>query len=429
SVGLFDTYRFTGNFSAQAPTVIIGGKAAVSTSQKVVLVDELQLFNSTFNPQEAQALFSQYMTQLQPKILKPNATFKNRENQTQDRITTSSNQIYLEIWDNDKVDKDQLSIYHNGERINAAPITLTRKKSRYLLTLDPDTTNQVLFWAENMGEYDSYNTTALKVTALNTTDSTYSLGFNMQQNAIFEIRHQVDHQPEETVKEIMPQNQEEEIITKEQSIQIRLSDHSIKDNEEVSFKLNDDVFTHITIEEDPLVFFYDLKIGKNRLVVQPKNTKLLKCTPEVIITNKKGEVLNRYKLKLGKKEASSIPIRFSPLPSTKDTIYISGRDLLFEILDPAGNDGDRVSVFQDGKLLLRNYELNREPYELPIKIHSEGVSVFQIRSDDTGKFSGNTCRIDIYYPNVDGTKGKKVTELQMRSYAKEDPAVLVIFEK
>ncbi|MCG8326287.1 MAG: hypothetical protein MI974_01320 [Chitinophagales bacterium] len=397
------------------------GKNSLSENA-AFLLDELSLYN--FNEPFSKVREKKYTSKLLSIKVKPKAaqeSFQGRSNNLQDSLYIGSNSIILEVWDNDQVDNDKISIYLNNKLLKKG-ISLAKQKKRIEVEFSSDTINEVLFYVEDMGNISEYNTAAVQLIGRNVENKVYVLSFDTQQNAVIKVVHDPAFRPASKTFQ-KPHQSLPSIRTKQQDVYISFSDYSIKDKDVIAFKVNDDSFTNLQLEKNPIGFKYSLSPGENELIIQAEDTKLFSCTPMIDLSTAQGNAMgNPIKLKINKKQSYLLPIKFDAPPSTKDTLKVKEEQLVFKILDPSSNDGDIVSVLQDSKLIVDNHRLSQVPLELVVKIDPDKNNEFMFRSDSTGRHGGNSCRIEIYDPK----SSYKIAEFMLTSYARENPAILII---
>lgn len=383
------------------------------------LIDELEILNYKLNLKQRTDRFTEQLASIDTAPIKQLRQFNGRANKIQDSVYVGSSSVILEIWDNDRVDNDVISVYFN--ETHEKDIALTKKRQKIELSLSEDTVNQVLFFVKNMGRLDSYNTAAVSLMGRNVEDKEYSLSFGMENNAVLLIRHDPSFRPPSGIPE-KTKLPLDPIRTDRQEIQVSLSDYSIKDKDVIAFKFNDDSFSKLELGPAPFSFTYTLTPGRNSFIIQAVETKILKCTPKIEIQTMNGDELSPpIKLKIGESVSYEVPIIFEPPVSSNDTIEVDEDVLLFRMLDYRADDGDVVSVFFENELIVEEHPLG-SPKEFSIRINPDRDNVVRFRSDSSGKYAGNSCRIEIYYTD----SRKKITELTIQSYAREMPAILVI---
>lgn len=397
------------------------GKNSLSENA-AFLLDELSLYN--FDEPFLKVREKKYATRLLSIKVKPKAaqeSFLGRSNNLQDSLYIGHNSIVLEVWDNDQVDNDRISIYLNNKLLQEG-IILAKQKKRIEVEFSSDTINEVLFYVEDMGNISEYNTAAVQLIGRNVENKNYVLSFDTQQNAVLRVVHDPNFRPASKTFQ-KPHQSLPTIRTKQQDVLISFSDYSIKDKEVIAFKVNDDSFTNLQLEKNPISFKYSLSPGENELIIQAEDTKLFSCTPRIDLSTTQGNTLgNPVKLKIDKHQSYLLPIKFDAPPSTKDTLKVREEQLIFKILDPSSNDGDIVSIMQGSKVLVDNHRLSQIPLELIVKIDPNKNNEFKFRSDSTGRHGGNSCRIEIY----DSKISYKIAEFMLTSYAREKPAILII---
>ena len=86
---------------------------------------------------------------------------QKRDVVTEHVISSKSETIIIEVWDNEEVDRDRISLNFNGKWI-LKDHTISKERRRVTLTLNPSKENKLIFYAENLGDIPP-NTTALKL--------------------------------------------------------------------------------------------------------------------------------------------------------------------------------------------------------------------------------------------------------------------------
>ena len=420
SKGINKFYSMNYDFS-QAGYSVTMGKNSLS-EHAAFLLDELSLYN--FDEPFSKVREKKYTSRLLSIKVKPKAaqeSFLGRSNNLQDSLYIGHNSIILEVWDNDQVDNDKISIYLNNKLLKKG-ISLAKQKKRIEVEFSSDTINEVLFYVEDMGNISEYNTAAVQLIGRNVENKEYVLSFDTRQNAVLKVVHDPRFRPVSKTFQ-KPHQSLPSIRSKQQDVFISFSDYSVKDKDVIAFKVNDDSFTNLQLGKNPIGFKYSLSPGENELVIQAEDTKLFSCTPRIDLSTAQGNTLgNPIKLKINKHQSYVLPIEFDAPPSTKDTLKVKEAQLVFKILDPSSNDGDIVSVIQDLKLIVDKHRLSQIPLELIVKIDPDKNNEFLFRSDSTGRHGGNSCRIEIY----DSKISHKIAEFMLTSYAREKPAILII---
>lgn len=93
---------------------------------------------------------------------------------------------------------------------------------------------------------------------------------------------------------------------------------------------------------------------------------------------------------------------------------------LIQIWDAKTVDGDKISVYQDGVPLLKEYTITNHPKLLTVKLNDNKKSVLKIVANNEGYELLNTARIkiasgsEVYYIDATTTIGKNVTVILTR---------------
>ena len=88
-------------------------------------------------------------------------SLQKRDVEIQKIITVKSKKLNLAVWDNERVDGDRISLSLNGKWI-LRNHEIVKEKHLFDIELIPDQVNQLIFFAENLGEIPP-NTTALNI--------------------------------------------------------------------------------------------------------------------------------------------------------------------------------------------------------------------------------------------------------------------------
>ncbi len=125
---------------------------------------------------------------------------------------------------------------------------------------------------------------------------------------------------------------------------------------------------------EKIVAKVDKKIQKSKKVDQETKNSL-----------SASKMLNELRInKLSKNENLT-------LFSNSDTVEIS-------FWDNGKEDGDKINVFQDGKLILLNYVVKKDKNHIIVKLR-EGANIFKLVALNEGEFSPNTPRIELIDDN------------------------------
>jgi WD40 repeat protein len=110
--------------------------------------------------------------------IKPLA-LQTREIEVQKIETVKSKYLTISVWDNEKVDGDRISLSLNGKWI-LRNYELAKEKHQLQIELIPSQINQLVFFAENLGEIPP-NTTALNIKHDNY-DKTHIMRSNLEKS-------------------------------------------------------------------------------------------------------------------------------------------------------------------------------------------------------------------------------------------------------
>ncbi len=151
--------------------------------------------------------------------------------------------------------------------------------------------------------------------------------------------------------------------------------------------------------------------GKGKLMLvgaQDILDKLLEIAKEDSIPTASKVATNRAEKPINEAEITNI------LPGNSKEILCSSADVELEIWDAKSNDGDIVTLLQDGKPLLEQYKITYHHKVLTVHISEIGSTQLQLVAINEGSEPLNTARIKItsggavQYVDASTTVGKDV---------------------
>jgi len=133
---------------------------------------------------------------------------------------------------------------------------------------------------------------------------------------------------------------------------------------------------------------------------------------------KKRAPISEKKVVRQKEKPIPIDNLFSNINNKKIARYTLKSNIAkLNIWDDANEDGDRVSIYLNGKIILENYELRREKKELMLKLPAGPKKYFlKIKALNEGKASPNTSRIRITASD---------TEKEIKAHIKSEESIYV----
>ncbi|MBU2994904.1 hypothetical protein KO500_00565 [Cellulophaga baltica] len=78
----------------------------------------------------------------------------------------------------------------------------------------------------------------------------------------------------------------------------------------------------------------------------------------------------------------------------KTTIFAKNETLSLAIWDAGKLDGDKISIFYNGKNLINNYAIKKSKKEINLKLN-KGENILKFRADNIGDIAPNTAKIEI----------------------------------
>ncbi|SFQ20851.1 hypothetical protein [Parafilimonas terrae] len=128
-----------------------------------------------------------------------------------------------------------------------------------------------------------------------------------------------------------------------------------------------------------------------------------------------------------------LPVKDSASPTTAkaletrdnvllNTYHITTPDILLELFDNAQIDGDRVSVYHNGALIVNNQTLLKEP--ITIKIHADAANPmheFTMIAENLGKIAPNTALMRV-------TVGEKVYKLSVKTDMQTNAKIVFYYD-
>ena len=119
-----------------------------------------------------------------------------------------------------------------------------------------------------------------------------------------------------------------------------------------------------------------------------------------------------------KKKEISVDKLFSHVNSKKVARYsLNSKTATLSIWDDANEDGDRVSIYLNGKLILDNYELRRTKKQIRLSLATQAKKSFlKIKALNEGKASPNTSRIRI---------SSNDTQKEIKAYIKTSESIFI----
>jgi len=132
--------------------------------------------------------------------------------------------------------------------------------------------------------------------------------------------------------------------------------------------------------------------GSLHLVATVKMSQKIAKTTKKLQKSKKVDAASKEKLNLNKVLDS---LKTNLLRSNEITsVYLNSNEVELELWDAGQEDGDRVTVYADDKILLNNYEIKREKKKIKLSLLT-GESAIKIVALNVGTIAPNTAMIAI----------------------------------
>ena len=103
----------------------------------------------------------------------------------------------------------------------------------------------------------------------------------------------------------------------------------------------------------------------------------------------------------------------------KTTMFAKSNSLKLSIWDAGKLDGDKVSVFFNGKNILNNHEIQKSKKVIELKLQ-KGENLLKFRADNLGQIEPNTAKIEIIL-------GDKTIDLLSNLKKGEQTAIVVVY--
>lgn len=127
-----------------------------------------------------------------------------------------------------------------------------------------------------------------------------------------------------------------------------------------------------------------------------RGTKKKCATGTMYIQRKKVKKISPPKAQPARDKAVVLDKLFSDLKAKKTIAYtVEEQKVKLSIWDDANEDGDRVSIYLNGKLVLSNYELKSSKKELTLSLNNAAKNYIKIKALNEGKATPNTSRIQL----------------------------------
>ena len=349
-----------------------------------------------------------------------------------DTLRVESSELGLEIWDNDRKDGDEITVFLNGIRLGQ-PVQLLKKKFfQRIIGLQPGH-NKLIFYANNMGEFSSFNTSSINLSGLEREIRETEVKCDDTKNAVIDLFY-------DPSVALLENNRftygayplDQSLVSEEDSIVLELYVHAKSNLEQVVLKINEtSIPEELLLSKDYSTYQLPLKQYVNTLYVGCKNSFNQRCQFSLDISEKKsGRKINQpasLDIDLGRGSGYELPIKFDPYINIIDSITVSTDSLLLRFTDTGAEDGDRIYANLNDEVAVEEFELRNDAIDHDVIIQKEGYNLLEInpikRISGTPGFS---CRLEIW----DKYQNRKFSDLNIIAKSGRRPTQIVIkYEK
>jgi len=365
-----------------------------------------------------------------PKLEIPK--FNKRANELQDSLKINTKSFELFAWDQGVIDGDQIRITQFQVTDNkvvgsklVCDLLLTKKKKSCKIFLDKTADTYFRMDALNMGSAPSHNSAFFKFNAgKKKSVKEYILNADSEKSALFKLVY--DKSLSNPFQEFGLEGESSKIIKQTQAIHLKKNANFLTIKSECKAKL----IATLMVDGAKIrqkKFRKKLKIplekginGNTDNMLKISSTKKGNCSCD--IKGKKETFLTN--LALNENLEYHIPIiKEFTKKSSEEILEVQSTKLRLALSDAGEQDGDIITVIQNGKEIVSNYELRKTPKDYQINLQPNNANVFKFIPINDGKRATNTTLAVLY----DGDK--MIARFKLRSYSKKNAAKLVITHK
>ena len=345
-----------------------------------------------------------------------------------DTLRVESSELGLEIWDNDRKDGDEITVFLNGIPLGH-PVKLLKKKFyQKIIGLQPGH-NKLIFYANNMGEFSSFNTSSINLSGLERQIKETEVKCDDTKNVVIDLFYdQSVALLENNGLVYEPYPLDHSLVSGEDSIVLELFVRSKSNLEQVVLKINEtSIPVELLLNKDYSIYQLPLNQYINALYVGCKNSFSQGCQFSVDISEKKsGRKINHsvpidFDLRRG--SGYKLPVKFDPHVNIIDSITVSTDSLLLRFTDTGAEDGDRIYANLNGETVVEEFQLKNDAIDHKIIIQRDNYNLLEInpikRVFGTPGFS---CRLEIW----DKYLNKKFSDLNILARLDSRPTKIVI---
>lgn len=282
-------------------------------------------------------------------------------------IAINKQEFFIDIWDYDETDGDVLKIMPkdgiaiNRDRIHVSrpdpeiEVKLDRKKEKQTIRvlLPVDGSGTLVFRAIDMGYVETLNTATIRVFTQEEHWDTLHIKTNLKKD----IRLKFEFDPMAVPRSKGPQiwttiNPDAKYKdSKSQKIELRISDFSKEDGDEVLIQLNEQKPMIQKLGKRPSALSLLLDQKENVIHFKAAETKRRSCTAkiELYIQNEKGvsqRIFNKN-VKIEDNEMFILPISFDPRQDREHHLLVRDSAIFISVFDPQKIDKDTIKVSLD----------------------------------------------------------------------------------
>lgn len=383
-------------------------------------------FSTTWNSASAMAITVDSL----PKLEIPK--YNKRINELQDSLKINTKYFELFAWDQGVIDGDQIRITQfqvtNNEVVGSklvCDLLLTKKKKSCKISLNKTTDTYFRMDALNMGSAPSHNSAFLKFSSgKKKSIKEYILNADSEKSALFKLVY--DKNLTNPFQEFGLETAPQKTIKQTQAIHLKKNAKSLT----IKNKCNGKLRAILMVDGAKMI---EKKFRSKLTIPLKKNIdgntdNLLK-----IFSIKKGNCAFSIKgekedffvnLALNENLEYHIPIIKEFTKKSSDEIFeVQSTELKLALSDAGEQDGDIITVVQNGKEIISNYELKKTPKDYQVNLKPNSSNTFKFIPINDGKRATNTTLAVLY----DGEK--RIARFKLRSYSKKNPATLVLTHK